>query len=143
MPLASAVDVLGMPTLTLPDGRTQTARLRAGAYEMLETLQPGLYAFHGHQGSSADEMQDVFSVKRPAAESQLDRLTPENLADLLQPAPTDPDLANAPRLRGKWPLAFRFAVLAALFFLAEAVLAYIIARKRAQRTQRLDLNPIY
>ena len=134
--------LLGAPTLDFPDGNSQAMRFLGSHYQSTETLLPGVYRIFDGQTGDLDEAKELFSVRRPAAESDLGRLEAEALAALLAPASTPAEgLGNQPR--GAAPFAFWLALIAGLLFLAEALLARWIVRDRAQRAARIDLKPVF
>jgi hypothetical protein len=52
-------------------------------------------------------------------------------------------VAAAEVRRGRWPLAWFFALLTGVFFAAEALLAHWIARQREVETVTIELKPIF
>ncbi|MDF1849286.1 MAG: BatA domain-containing protein [Verrucomicrobiales bacterium] len=127
------------PILTLPDGTTEGMVFQGNAYEMTATLRPGIY-FTGEE----EAPNEIFSVIRPASESELQWLSPEEANAMIETGnDVSPAGASEERREGKWPLALWFAILTALFFLAEAILAYRISRQREVRGNPLDLKPVF
>lgn len=140
---ADAATFLGGPELERPDGARRPLQFRGGHFESRDTRLPGIYRLYGPQDGRTDESdEERFAVSRPAAESRLEYLEASEIDALLLPKSPDSNQAET-ESRGKSPLAFWLACLAALFFLAESLLARSIAADRAQRQTRLDLKPLH
>lgn len=123
-----------------PDDSTRDMRIQGHWHELAETLNPGIYQL-AQDGSR--ETLELFSIRRPAAESMLEPITPEEISSLIE-SPSDlPAAAGDELRRGRWPIAWLFAVITGLFFLTEALLAHWISRRRDATGAGIDLKPVF
>lgn len=131
------------PIVIAPDESVRKVNFQGSGYEVVETLKPGLYSIT-EEGNEEDEFTgERFSVVRPVEESKLDWLEPSELNELFNAESPSSSEAREERRDGKWPLAILFAILTALFFLAEALLAHRMSRQRDKGEARLDLKPVF
>ncbi len=104
-----------------------------------DTMDPGIYQI---DQPSLDK-PELFSVRRPASESELAPISPAEIAALFESSTSPPPAAAEEVRKGLWPLAWLFAILAGVFFIAEALLAHWIARQRASQSVSIDLKPVF
>jgi hypothetical protein len=143
LPVVSRSGSESLPRLKSPDGSTKDMVRRGEWYEMAETLQPGIYAQISNQPGAPQEAVELFSVRRPSSESDLDPISPDETAQLINSTGASAPAASEERREGRWPLAWLFAILTGIFFLAEALLAHGIARRRDAAGGGIDLKPVF
>ena len=142
IPLISLTGRPDAPSVTPPDGHARELALLGGEYQTAQTLQPGIHKVSGLRDAAGNPAAQMFAVRRPVAESDLSWMPPEEAAAFFQKGTGSVAEQPTPRA-GRWPLAFWFAVLTALLFLAEAVLAHLLVRRREARGRRIDLKPVF
>ena len=143
LPVASSPASDGIPRLRCPDDSTKDMVRRGEWHEMAETLQPGTYAQVSNQSGEPGEAAELFTVRRPGSESDLEPISPAEIAKLINATGASAPAASGERREGRWPLAWLFAILTGMFFLAEALLAHGIARRRDATGAAIDLKPVF
>lgn len=143
VPLLSQLNAAGSGMMENPDGSKSLMVKRGNWHEMAGTLQPGIYRQLSDRQDASEEVVGLFSVQRPSSESDLEPISAEETASLIQSSEVSlPEVAPEERAVG-WPMAWLFAVLTGVFFLAEALLAHAIARRLATANDGVELKPVF
>ena len=126
-----------------PDGSLRDMVLLGNSHESAETMDPGIYQIEQANPNSSQDHPELFSVRRPAAESVLTPISPAAISALIESPTSAPPTAAAEVRQGRWPLAWLFAILTGVCFIAEALLAHWIARQRDAECVSIDLKPVF
>jgi hypothetical protein len=116
-------------TVTMPDGRRRDSQRSLGRLAFAETHSPGVYRFEG-----GGERQGFFVVARDPAESNLQPLSPESLRRLKElgfESETEGRREAPGESRPLRPVSAPLLWLAFALFLAEALTAFWLTRRRA------------
>jgi len=143
MPLLSMKNSEGSEMLEGPDGSSSELVQRGSWYEMADTLQPGIYQQLPNDSGATRDAVELFSVQRPASESDLTSIPTEEIASLIKSSDVAASEASQEMLVSRWPLAWHFAILTGFFFIAESLLAHVITRGLDVKSGGVELKPVF
>ncbi len=142
IPLISLAGHTDIPSVTPPESTARELSLLGGEYQTAQTLQPGIYQVTGLRDNADKPATQLFSVRRPVEESYLSVISPKEAQAYLQKG-SGSTVTSTNSQSARWPLAVWFAVITALFFLAEAVLAHFLVGRRESSGRRIELKPVF
>ena len=126
-----------------PDGEIHGMIPRAFWHEFGATAQAGVYTLVTDGPADPDQGTECFTVRRPAEESELERIPQTEVLKLTETEGDLPPAASEEMRLGRWPLAAWFAVITGLLFLAEGLLAHWLAGRRAASATVIDIKPVF
>ncbi len=130
-------------TVTRPDGSTEELQQLGGVFQTANIFLPGLYRINGVEDENGKHPTQIFNVKRTDNESDITSLNDSQAKELIRGAAFSTLSPEEYENRGKWSLAMWFAIVSGLFFIAEAILAHRLAKRRQRSSGRIHLKPIY
>jgi hypothetical protein len=142
IPLISLAGQTDIPSVTPPESTARELSLLGGEYQTAETLQPGIYQVTGLRDNADKPVTQLFSVRRPVEDSYLSVISPNEAQAYFQKSSAS-TVTSTNSQSARWPLAMWFAVITALFFLAEAVLAHFLVGRRESSGRRIELKPVF
>jgi len=143
MPLLRMKNSGGSKMLKDPGGEEVELEQRGNWFELAETVQPGIYQQPPNDLGATQDSVELFSIRRPAAESDLTPILAEEIASFTKSSGASEATASQEIFEGRWTLAWHLAILTGVLFIAESLLAHFISRGLEASSDGIELKPVF